>query len=111
MPIAAYTTAQARLKLYSFLERLGERVLYYDTDSIIYLSREGSAEYELPLGDYLGDLTDELAKDYGAGSYITEFASGVRRITVILYSAAEIIPKSAPAKFAALHSTSEIPVS
>ena len=74
--IAAYTTAQARLKLYSFLERLGERVLYYDTDSIIYLSREGSAEYEPPLGDYLGDLTDELAKDYGAGSYITEFASG-----------------------------------
>ena len=33
-------------------------------------------EYKLPLRDYLGDLTDELAKDYGAGSYITEFASG-----------------------------------
>ena len=29
--IAAYTTAQARLKLYSYLERLDRRVLYYDT--------------------------------------------------------------------------------
>ena len=62
--IAAYTTAQARLKLYSFLERLGERVLYYDTDSIIYVSRGDASEYVSPLGDY------------GEGSYITEFASG-----------------------------------
>jgi len=29
--IAAYTTAQARLKLYSYLEQLQERVLYMDT--------------------------------------------------------------------------------
>ena len=30
--LAAYTTAQARLKLYSLLEGLQERVLYMDTD-------------------------------------------------------------------------------
>ncbi|KAJ8912221.1 hypothetical protein NQ315_009045 [Exocentrus adspersus] len=30
--IAAYVTTQARLKLYSYLEQLGDRVLYYDTD-------------------------------------------------------------------------------
>jgi hypothetical protein len=29
--IAAYVTAQARLKLYSYLEKLQERVLYFDT--------------------------------------------------------------------------------
>ena len=29
--IAAYTTAYGRLELYSYLERLGERVLYFDT--------------------------------------------------------------------------------
>ena len=33
---AAYTTAQARLKLYGYLERLNTRTLYCDTDSVIY---------------------------------------------------------------------------
>jgi hypothetical protein len=37
--IAAYTRAQARLKLYSYLEQLGPRVLYADTDSVVYTSR------------------------------------------------------------------------
>jgi len=32
-------------------------------------------EYQVPTGSYLGDMTNEL-KDYGADSYITEFASG-----------------------------------
>ena len=32
--IAAYTTSQARLKFYSYLEQLGSRTLYADTDSI-----------------------------------------------------------------------------
>ncbi|XP_018578028.1 uncharacterized protein LOC108916298 [Anoplophora glabripennis] len=71
--IAAYTTAQARLKLYSYLEQLGKRVLYYDTDSIIFTYAE--EEYEPPVGKFVGDLTDEL-ESYGSGSYITEFASG-----------------------------------
>ena len=34
--VAAFVTAQARLKLYEPLEKLNERVLYFDTDSIIY---------------------------------------------------------------------------
>ena len=34
--IASFTTALARLKLYDELEKLGEQILYYDTDSIIY---------------------------------------------------------------------------
>jgi hypothetical protein len=37
--IAAYTTAQARLKLYSYLEPLGPSALYADTDSVVYASR------------------------------------------------------------------------
>ncbi|XP_018370161.1 PREDICTED: uncharacterized protein LOC108765813, partial [Trachymyrmex cornetzi] len=37
--IAANTTALARLKLYDYLEKLYKRVLYYDTDSCIYLYR------------------------------------------------------------------------
>ena len=39
--IAAYVTAHARLVLYSYLERLGERTLYCDTDSVIYKQTPG----------------------------------------------------------------------
>jgi hypothetical protein len=34
--LAAFTTAQARLRLHQVLMQLGEDVLYFDTDSIIY---------------------------------------------------------------------------
>ena len=75
VPIACYTTAQARLVLYEYLNKLGKRVLYYDTDSVIYISENnGRPEYEPPLGDYLGSMTDELA-EYGEGSYISHFVS------------------------------------
>ena len=56
--IAAFTTAHTQLKLYSTLEQLGERVLYYDTDLVIYVSKPGVMEPET--GVYLGALTDEL---------------------------------------------------
>ena len=39
--IAAFTTAYARLKLYDLLDLLQERVLYYDTDSVIYVHEPG----------------------------------------------------------------------
>ena len=68
--IAAFTTAYARLKLYDLLDLLQERVLYYDTDSVIYIHEPGKPDP--PLGDYLGDLTDEL----DTGDYITTFISG-----------------------------------
>ena len=67
--IAAFTTAYARLKLYDLLDLLQERVLYYDTDSVVFVHEHGKPEP--PLGDYLGDLTDELD-----GDYITTFVSG-----------------------------------
>jgi len=73
--LAAFTTSQARLHLYSFIEKLGPRLLYFDTDSIIYTSTVGKQEYQVPIGSYLGMMTDEL-RDYGPGSYITEFVSG-----------------------------------
>ena len=67
--IAAFTTAHARLQLYDELDMLQERVLYYDTDSVIYLSQPGQPEPQL--GNYIGDLTNELG-----GEHITVFASG-----------------------------------
>jgi hypothetical protein len=64
---AIFTSAQARLKLYNdFIEPLGERVLYCDTDSVIYTRKEGESKIEL--GSYLGQPTDELK-----GSHIVKF--------------------------------------
>lgn len=57
--IAAFCTCWARLQLFRYMKKLGERVLYHDTDSIIFTAREG--EYIPPTGQYLGDFTDELA--------------------------------------------------
>jgi G:T-mismatch repair DNA endonuclease (very short patch repair protein) len=71
--VAAYVTTGARLKLYECLERLGNRVYYFDTDSLIYLVRPG--DEKLPLGNNLGDLTDELS-GFGANCYISKFLCG-----------------------------------
>ena len=67
--IAAYTTAQARLKLYSYLQHLGERTLHCDTESVIF--KTSPEEWKPPLGDLLGDLTDEAR-----GNSITHFVTG-----------------------------------
>ena len=67
--IAALTTSHARLKPYSALGVLKERVLCYDTDSVIYRCKEG--EEMLPLGRLLGEFTNELG-----GAPIVEFVSG-----------------------------------
>ncbi len=76
--IGAMTTAHARLMLYELLDKLQQRVLYCDTDSIIFTSKLG--EWNPPLGQYLGDLTNELNDGNVCGlpeeDCITEFVSG-----------------------------------
>ena len=68
--VACFTICWARLHLYEALELLGERVLYFDTDSIIYL--EEPNQPNPVLGDYLGEFTNELEAD----DFIVEFVSG-----------------------------------
>jgi hypothetical protein len=63
--IAAYTTAQAPLQLYSYLEHLGPRSLYADTDSVVFTSRPGEWKPKL------GDQTDEVPNNR-----IIEFVTG-----------------------------------
>ena len=65
--VAAFTTCWARIKLYSYLEHLKQQVLYFDTDSVIYSHKPGQAD--VPLGDYLGEMTNELDD----GDFITDF--------------------------------------
>ena len=75
--IGAFTTAHARLMLYDLLDRLQQRVLYCDTDSIIFVSGEG--DFVPPLGPFLGDLTDEINDGDLCGTeaedFIAEFVS------------------------------------
>lgn len=73
--ISSYVTCAARLELYKYLKLLKQRVKYFDTDSIIYSSTDDPAEYEPPIGSFLGDLTNELSS-YGPGAYIESFLSG-----------------------------------
>ena len=65
--IAALTTSSARLRLYQMLDYLGDKVIYYDTDSIVYID---DGIQVVKTGCLLGDWTDELG-----GNYITDWVS------------------------------------
>ncbi|KAK3929426.1 KiSS-1 receptor [Frankliniella fusca] len=71
---AAFTTCFGRIQLYRYLDLVGKRALYHDTDSVAYISRPG--QDDLPLGTHLGDLTDQIEEDWGPGSFITEMVCG-----------------------------------
>src|SRR5678815_3803058 len=66
--VAAFTTAHARVKLYNLLEKLGQRVLYCDTDSVIFVTRAG--EDDPATGKFLGDLTDEIGSGVQADAFV-----------------------------------------
>ena len=58
------------MHLYSYLDRLGERALYSDTDSVIFVQKD----IDTPLrkcGDALGDMNNELK----GNEDISEFVS------------------------------------
>ena len=70
LPVAAFVTAYGRLKLWRQLHKLGKRVLYYDTDSIMYTDEPidcpGGIGYQIPTGDCLGDWeTEDLESENG----------------------------------------------
>jgi hypothetical protein len=66
--VGAYVTAGGRLQLYRYLDKLQDKALYCDTDSVIYVQ----PKREPPLietGDSLGAMTSELKP----GVYNAEF--------------------------------------
>ena len=65
--IACFTTSHARLMLYNKSDCLKEKVLYFDTDSIIYAD-DGTKN--IGTGDMLGDMTDKIS-----GKKISSFVS------------------------------------
>ncbi len=84
------TTAHARLMLYDLLDKLQERVIYCDTDSLIFTSKAG--EWVPPKGPYLGDLTDEPNNGVVCGlpeeDYIIEFVSRGRSVALLVHCTA-----------------------
>ena len=67
--VATMTTCWARLRLCSVLELLGDRALYYDTDSAIHINRPGTPSPQT--GPLLGELKSELNPD----EFILQFCS------------------------------------
>ncbi|XP_028132068.1 uncharacterized protein LOC114327599 [Diabrotica virgifera virgifera] len=66
--IAIFTTSNARLRLYEMIDKLGEAVAYFDTDSIVYID---DGKNTVKTGDMLGDWSDELGTD----DYIIDWRS------------------------------------
>ncbi|KAF0748042.1 Uncharacterized protein FWK35_00018443, partial [Aphis craccivora] len=61
--IAAFTTSNARLRLYTVLDKLGEKVVSYDIDSVFYIFDD----VEVKTGCMLGEWTDELGPGVSTG--------------------------------------------
>ena len=72
--IASFVTAYARLELFKVLHKLQENVLYYDTDSVIYVEDLAKRRC-LKTGKYLGELTDELSDPKCTEKWIEQFSS------------------------------------
>lgn len=66
--IGSFITMYGRMMLFEQMKHLKKRVMYHDTDSIIYEREEGL--YNIPLGECLGDWEDELK-----GQPMIEFVS------------------------------------
>ena len=96
--IACFTTSHTRLMLYNKLDCLQKRVLYFDTDSIIYAD-DGTKH--IKTGDMLGDMTDELS-----GKGITNFVSTGPKSYSFKYGSDE--EKSAIKGFTLNHENSSI---
>ena len=69
--IDAYVTAGARIHLYWHLDRLQEKTLYCNTDSVIFIQPKDRLQL-VETGDNLSDMTSDLKPH----EIITEFVSG-----------------------------------
>ena len=76
LAIASFVTSYARIELMKVIDEIEEipgRILYMDTDSVIFKYKEGQPKPKTD--DYLGCLADEISKDYGENAVCTKFCS------------------------------------
>ena len=108
--ISAFCSAYTCIKLWKMMNRLGNHVMYHDTDSIIYTYK--SQEWIPPTGEYLGDLTDELlcskigCKGYKQGHWIVDFISCRAKNYTYKLNTGEVVCKACG--FSLNYSTSQI---
>jgi len=74
--IGPYVTAGARIHLYRYLDRLGERAIYCDTDSVTYIQPRDEPKL-IETGNKQGDMTSDLRST----EYVSVFVSGGLKIT------------------------------
>lgn len=67
-PAGVFVPSYGRLVLLEQLEKLGERALYHDTDSIIYFY--DPEKYNIPVGDILGDWEEEDISKQGIAEFV-----------------------------------------
>lgn len=71
--VASFVTAYARLELFRLIQNIESqregRVLYFDTDSVVFIERDGDPEVKC--GDYLGELTDEIPQNFICDTFVT----------------------------------------
>ena len=75
--ITCFTTSHARMMLYGVLDKLGDRVLGYDTDSAWFVEKEG--ENLIETGDGLRELDGNYITDWvgtGPKSYSYKVSNG-----------------------------------
>jgi hypothetical protein len=82
--LAAFTTAWCRMELFKYLDFLGDRCLYLNTDSVVFRTTVGMSNPET--GNFLGDLTCEVEPLCGVGSYISGFVGLVQKTILIAYN-------------------------
>lgn len=68
IPAGLFVPAYGRLMLYEQMSKLGKRVLYHDTDSIIYIY-DPTEDYNIPTSDIWGDWEEEDDSKIGIESF------------------------------------------
>ena len=68
IPAGCYVPAYGRITLFKELHQLGKRVLYHDTDSIIYIYKPD--EYNIPENDLWGDWDEEKISKQGINEFV-----------------------------------------
>jgi hypothetical protein len=86
LPCAVFVPMYGQLMMWDVLNKLGERVLMCDTDSVKYYSTGAAAEFQIIPGTALGQWEDEGSLDefvsIGLKSYAMRYADGKEELKV-----------------------------
>lgn len=87
--LAAFVTANARLRLYAGMDTVGESLLAMDTDSVIYAAGPGVPD--IPVGEALGEWSDETLLNGEADPIVEYCGLGPKTYAYRTLSGAEVV--------------------